>query len=283
MYVANSLSLFLLFINVNRFVEGGILPGATYTGPSPFQIGDPDCVMQQMSQCQALADELGRTFRQVNAAWYGAFRGCYQHPVNKGSDAIEFHWTPGGSDIANGVTLPPEGTLDYNYARVYCGDTPPQIEKLTYSFPATTTDQTIHGFCVKGAAPNGVSIYSDTTLTYSYVPNYEEGATPLWSNSQQIGGGGFCEEGAFMRPSLFSNDSLGMNVSVEALSLSSDSPVTLCFFIEDGVDRNGGWENLEGFTFVSNYNNGLPEGAKIYCREMMRSDADLKVTMTLRL
>jgi hypothetical protein len=276
MYVAKSLSIFIGLIHVNRFVEGGVLEGATYTGPSPFQIGNPVCVIQTPAECQALATKLGRKYKYVKPAWGGAFRGCYQHPLDRGQDAVEFHWTPGGSEERNGSTLPPSSVLDYNYARVWCGETDPQIEKLTYSFPPTTTDRTIHGICVKGAASNGVSVYSDKAdLTYSYVPSYVEGRTPLWSGSSAKGGGGFCEEGAFMRARMSYND-LGMTVSVEAMSLSSDSPVTLCFFIED-VDvrdgRTGGWENLEGFTFVSNYKNGLWEGAKIYCGEMKRSDA----------
>ncbi|VEU44908.1 unnamed protein product, partial [Pseudo-nitzschia multistriata] len=246
-----------------------------YVGPSPFQIGDPTCVVQKEEDCKKLAQSAGRPFKKVNAAWGGAYRGCYKHPLNKGPEGVEYHWTPGGDANSNGVTLPPEkGAINYNYARVYCGEN--KGSKITYDFPKLK-GELVHGLCVQGASPNGVRAFNDEkNLPYNYFPDFNTGTTLFgdkgWTPVNKELDADMCVGGIYAQPRQHRTPK-SAKITLEAASLEGNS-FTVCAFVEStDPKRNGGWDDKlerEGFTVSDKtigWNGGRNQGT-FYCKTM---------------
>lgn len=114
------------------------------------------------------------------------------------------------------------------------------LELYEIILPATTTTELVHGACVVGAT-SVIASSTHPSLTYTTEPFAAADSFQAWDDRNYqivVTEETPCSGGTFLKPSLHKAIPLGTSISID--SYFHEAPPTVCVFVEEGLERDGG-------------------------------------------
>jgi len=150
-------------------------------------------------------------------------------------------------------SLMPSPAPSVSFAPTLSHQPSPQLPSIvSMTLPATTTNQLVHGICVKGAQSASASSNRATYKT-TMIENFTSGMK-AWDDRNYIIEGVEstpCNDGLFLKPNR--HKKIGRNTVIEIeIERASNDYATLCVFVEPPGKRDGGFTKSlptdKGFT-----------------------------------